>query len=1133
MKNFAFAPMPVSASAYAAGRIAAREKKPCILVLADEFQLQQAWASLKFFYPGLNPVILPPWDCLPYDRASPSKDVQAKRLLALQAMAGRTAPLVLTTAAAVLSRLPPKSVLRQGIKTIQSGQSENFDALQAFLESDGYMRTGTVREVGEYASRGGIFDIFPPNAERPVRIDFFGGVVERMHYFDPIQQTRLEEVNQITLGLSQEVMLNEESIQRFRGNYRELFGAESMNDPIYEAISAGHRFAGIEHFLPLFYEKSEDIFSYAAGHGWILADGVDTAQREFTSQAQEYYETRRELGAHKKLKDQAPYRPLPFADMYMTQEIFWEKMGGAEDLPALGKLSPKFVEGRAFAKAGLTAKVFEHFKEFTQSSAEQNQKIVVACYSLGSAERIEKILEEYHISAKQIDSADDLAALPHNKIALAILPIERGFVEGDLAVISEQDLLGDRLMRSQRRTKSAENIIQEASSLNQGDFAVHADHGVGRFLRLETVTVQGAAHDCLCLEYAGGDKLFLPVENIELLSRYGDHDAAVVLDKLGGAGWQSRKARVKERLREIADHLMRIAAARQIKQGEVLNVNPADYERFCAKFPYAETDDQLRAIDDVKRDLASGKPMDRLVCGDVGFGKTEVALRAAYIAASNGAQVAVVVPTTLLARQHFHNFTRRFDGFPIRIAQLSRLVGHKDSEQIKADVKDGNVDIIIGTHALLSKQIKFANLGLLIVDEEQHFGVAQKERLKELQANVHILTLTATPIPRTLQMALTGVRDLSIIATAPIDRHAVQTHVMPYDPMLVREAILRERHRGGQAFYVCPRIEDLTDVEKNVRQLIPDIRLAVAHGQMPSSALENTIGDFLAQKYDLLLSTNIIESGLDIPAANTIILHRADMFGLAQLYQLRGRVGRSKVKAYAYLTVPERRIITENAQKRLEVMQTLDHLGAGFTVASHDMDIRGAGNLLGEEQSGHVREVGIELYQQMLQEAVAAAKEGGAEQIATQEFSPQINLGIPVLIPEKYVEDLPTRLSLYRRVGNLREAQEIEQFAVELTDRFGKMPVEVENLLTVMQIKNLCLQAGIEKIDAGPKGAVLSFYQNKFTKPEALIKFIQEQRGSIKIRPDQKLVIMRNWVDARERTSGAKNLAQQIVQIAA
>ncbi len=1143
---------PSGADAYALADYFKKSKRNILYVVPDDFMLDQVAAAIQFFAPEIKLIILPAWDCLPYDRVSPSQDVMAERLKALsQILSAREKIFVLCSIAAATQKTIPPEFLQKRHLILDKSVPVDMDRLTTFLAANGYNRTGTVREVGEYAIRGNLIDLYPPESELPLRIDLFGDRIEVIHYFDPVSQRKQgkSDMEKIELYPVQEILLEPDSIAAFRAAYRSAFGGDATNDPIYESITAGQRHAGMEHFLPYFYPKLSSIFDYMPDAVVVLGAGLDLALASRWQEIGDYFTARQQFLAGKTGKGQAVYRPIQPETLYANPNT-WQgwiaskhniriELGSSIDAPNAVdiKAQPisRLLDSKAYAKLGLSQKLFEEFKAFLQTANREKKIVGIACYSEGSLDRIKKLLAGFDLESSIVKSFEKLLDF-NGWIALFVLPIEHGFAIDDLIIVSEQDLLGDRLSRAAKKERKAENILFEASDLNAGDYVVHTDHGIGRFLRLENIQAAGADHDCLCVEYAGGDKLYVPVENIELLSRYGDEDAAVSLDKLGGVGWQSRKARVKERLREIAEQLIRIAAARQMKQGEILP-KPETYDRFCARFPYAETDDQNRAIDDTLRDLAAGKPMDRLVCGDVGFGKTEVALRAAFVAVSHGVQVAIVVPTTLLARQHYQNFTRRFEGFNFRIAHLSRMVSHAESAQAKQDLADGKVDIVIGTHALLAKTIKFANLGLLVVDEEQHFGVGQKERLKELQSNVHILTLSATPIPRTLQMSLTGVRDLSIIATPPVDRHAVQTHVMPYDPMIVREAVLRERHRGGQSFYVCPRIEDLNEVAGNLRDLIPDIRLAVAHGQLSPGNLEQIMTDFVDQKYDVLVSTNIIESGLDIPSANTMIIHRSDMYGLAQLYQLRGRVGRSKTRAYAYLTIQERRVPTETAQKRLQVMQTLDHLGAGFTVASHDMDIRGAGNLLGEEQSGHVREVGVELYQHLLQEAVMAAREkkspGEILQDIAPSFSPQINLGIPVLIPEAYIEDLATRMNFYRRISAVKNTGESEGLAAEMVDRFGSLPQEVENLFTIVAIKNMCLTAGIEKIDAGPKGAVIAFYQNKFARPDALVKYIQSQGGTVKLRPDQKLVLMRGWGDAAAKIQGVKSFMNEIGKLAA
>ncbi len=875
--------------------------------------------------------------------------------------------------------------------------------------------------------------------------------------------------------------------------------------------------------------------------------GVEDAIGQRLEQIEEFYRARQDIarsgnGANAMGEGASVYRPLPPDRLYLTRAEL-DRAAGERAIVDLAPFAPPegvgvdaggrrghdFAEARARPDGRLLDTVREHIEALRQSG----RRVVVAGFSLGARERLATLLRNHGLATQEpVATWPEAERLPADMTALAVLPVEHGFVTAELAVIGEQDILGERLARpSARRQKRADRIIGELSTLAEGDFVVHVDHGIGQYDGLVTLEVAGAPHDCLRVLYAGGDKLFIPVENLEVLSRYGSADSGAQLDKLGGAAWQARRARVKAQLMAMAGELIRVAAERQVRPGLELAPPEGLYQEFCARFPYAETDDQERAIGETIADLSAGRPMDRLICGDVGFGKTEVALRAAFVTAMAGSQVAVVVPTTLLARQHYRAFTQRFTGLPIKIEQLSRLVSARDAQRIKSELGQGRIDIVIGTHALLGKGVSFKNLGLLVVDEEQHFGVKQKERLKQLKEDVHVLTLTATPIPRTLQLALSGVREMSLIATPPVDRLAVRTFVLPYDPVVIREAILREQHRGGQVFYVCPRIEDLPKLEERLRRLVPEVRIAVAHGQMASSELERVMEGFYDGAYEVLLSTNIIESGLDIPTANTIIIHRADMFGLSQLYQLRGRVGRGKIRAYAYLTLPGDRAPTQAATRRLEVMQTLDTLGAGFTLASHDLDIRGAGNLLGEEQSGHIKEVGIELYQQMLEDAVAEAR--GAATARPVEWTPQIAIGTPVLIPESYVPDLDARLALYRRIASLVDRLEIDAFATELVDRFGPLPPEVENLLEIIAIKRMCRDAGVEKVEAGPKGVVIAFRENKFRNPDKLVRYINRNAASTRIRPDQRVVFTRDWEDPAERVKGLTEILDDLAQMAA
>jgi transcription-repair coupling factor (superfamily II helicase) len=893
----------------------------------------------------------------------------------------------------------------------------------------------------------------------------------------------------------------------------------------------------------------DTLFDYVPGAELTLDSQGSQSRVERQAQIADFYQARKTLeqAAGKKKKDGdvsmsgTVYHPLPAEMLYLTDK---EWGGFADRSVELSPFMPPHADsdkdgarkGRDFGdiRAQPKGDVFGALNEYISAHRMDGRKILIAAYSEGSRDRLGGMMQHAGFgNIVPVDDAEALKRLQKHQTGMAILGLEHGFIAPDLLVLTEQDILGDRLARRQKKRKTADNFLTEVSSLEPGDLVVHIDHGIGRFIGLETLQVGKTLHDCLKLEYHGNDKLYVPVENIEVLSRFGSDEGMVQLDRLGGAGWQARKAKAKADLMKMADGLLQIAAARQLEKGEKLEVGPEIYNEFVARFPYQETDDQLRAIGDVVGDLVKGQPMDRLVCGDVGFGKTEVALRAAYVAAMNGTQIAVVVPTTLLARQHYQNFTKRFTGTGLRIDQLSRMVTAKDAERTRQGLADGSVNIVIGTHALLGKGVKFSHLGLVVVDEEQRFGVKQKEKLKELKANVHVLTLTATPIPRTLQMALTGVRDMSVIATPPVDRLAIRTFVLPYDPVVIREAILREHHRGGQSFYVCPRIKDIEEVSELLKELVPEVKVISAHGQMSPQDLEDRMTAFYDGQYNVLLATNIIENGIDIPTANTMVVHRADLFGLSQLYQIRGRIGRSKLRAYAYLTYEPRKVLTDQAQKRLEVMETLDTLGAGFQLASHDMDIRGAGNLLGEEQSGHIREIGVELYQQMLEEAVAAARHGidFSGELPPEQWSPTINLGTSVLIPDYYVEDLSVRMSLYRRLSELETKNDIESFAAELIDRFGPIPEEVENLMQIVEIKQLCRIAGVDRVEAGPKGAVIGFHKDSPPNIPGLMKWIQGKTGTVKLRPDQKLVAVREWHSGAQRLAGVRSIMRDMANL--
>ena len=1123
--------------------VAARPNAPAtslLVICRDGPRMAQLARALSFFAPEIEINEFPAWDCLPYDRVSPHAGVVAQRMTTLSRLArlkGRERPgVVLTTVNAALQRVPARDLIATQSLSAAPGNLLAMDGVTKWLELNGYNRTSTVREPGDYAVRGGIVDLYPPGAGDPVRLDFFGDTLESIRSFDAETQRSMDTLRALNLVPVAEFQLTTETIRRFRTGYVEAFGA-APDDPLYEAISEGRRHPGMEHWLPLFHARLDTLFDYLPETPVAMEPLAEDAAHERFAQIADYYDARQQaLDA-----DRAGtiYKPLAPGRLYLTEDQWKARLeaGALARLssfadPGAAALDAGTRQGRNFApeRNEAEANVFDAVTKHVHALQGAGKRVVIAMWSEGSRDRMSHVLADHGLAnLANVTDYPDVLKRPKSEIALGVLGLESGFETGDLAVIGEQDILGDRLVRRRRASKRPEDFIAEVTSLDAGDLVVHVDHGIGRFVGLQTIEAGGAPHDCLELHYAEGAKLYLPVENIELLSRYGSEEAGVQLDRLGGVGWQTRKARLKNRIREIAGELIKIAAARLLREAPRLTVAHGMYEEFCAGFPYDETEDQETAINAVLDDLGSGRPMDRLVCGDVGFGKTEVALRAAFITAMSGRQVAVVVPTTLLARQHYKTFAERFRGFPVKVAQASRLIPSAELKLVKQGLAEGQVDIVIGTHALLGKAIKFKDLGLLVVDEEQHFGVAHKEKIKTLRAEVHVLTLSATPIPRTLQLALTGVRDLSIIASPPVDRLAVRTFVAPFDPIVVREALLRERYRGGQAFYVSPRIEDLAEVKTYLDQNVPEARVAVAHGQMPPTVLEDIMSAFYDGKYDVLLSTTIIESGLDIPAANTLIVHRADMFGLSQLYQLRGRVGRAKTRAYALFTLPASKRITAQAERRLKVIQSLDTLGAGFQLASHDLDIRGAGNLLGEEQSGHIKEVGFELYQQMLEEAVMMMKAGGTEPAADR-WSPQITIGMPVLIPEDYVADLSVRLGLYRRLADIDEDREIDAFGAELADRFGPLPQEVQHLLRVVAIKGLCRRANVEKVDTGPKGAVLQFRNNEFANPEGLVAYIREEGA--KVRPDMKVVFFDDWEKPEQRLKGMTLILRTMVAIA-
>lgn len=1126
---------------YFLAETAAKSNKRVIFIATDDAAMSAVAEAARYFQPDLNIIEFPAWDCLPYDRASPALHITSERVAALSRLAAPAdgAQLVVTTANAITQRVLTPQRIKELVTRLEPGAIIEQEKLISFLYANGFVRVDTVADSGEFAARGGLVDLFPPGANMPLRIDLFGDEVETLRQFDPADQRTIGNIDGFDLLPVSEVLLDEASITRFRTRYRELFGAVSTSDPLYQSLSDGRRLSGMEHWLPLIEEELASFFDYLDDNALIFRDAAVSAavDAQFSS-IQDYYKNRQEADA----ANLSSYRPLKPGMLYLEPSEWRKQQTDVPvhiitefDEPESGTIVSLSVSSpRDFSpERARNENIYKALAAYLSTLTKSGSQVVIASYSKGSRARLFDLLQDHGVKSAVLCDDWESCLANESAVALTILPLAAGFRTSELVLLTEQDIFGDRLVRKSKRRKSGDAFIAELSALSQGDLVVHLEHGIGQYEGIISIPVGESPHDCVSLKYAGGDKLFVPVENIDVLSRYGEGGEAVVLDRLGGEGWQRRKSKLKERIRAIAHELLKTAAARALQPATPARVEASDMASFVDRFPYQETEDQQQAIEEVLEDMASGQAMDRLVCGDVGFGKTEVAMRAAFAAAMAGMQVAIIAPTTLLARQHYSNFEERFRPFPLNIGRLSRLVPAAEAKKTKEGLTNGNVDIVIGTHALLAKSIEFQRLGLIIVDEEQRFGVTHKERLKAMKADVHVLTLTATPIPRTLQMAMTGLRDLSVIQTPPVDRLAVRTYVMPWDPIPLREALMREHYRGGQSFIVVPRIADLPAIEEFLKEYAPEISFVTAHGQMPPTQVEERMSAFYDKKYDVLLATTIVESGLDIPSANTLIIHRADRFGLAQLYQLRGRVGRSKTRAYAYMVTPKDRIVTEKAEKRLKILSDLDSLGAGFELASHDLDIRGAGNLLGDEQSGHIREVGFELYQSMLEDAILEAKAKGAGlDAAADSFSPQITVDAPILIPEKYVPDLSLRMGLYRRMNNLETHQDIQSFAAEMIDRFGELPVETDNLLKLMEIKLNCVKAHITKIEMGPRGALVSFHKDTFPNVPGLLAYVDRLKGTARLRPDNKLFIERQWRDPRSRLHGLAQLSTGLSKLA-
>lgn len=1094
-------------SAYLAELV--RDQGGTVLVITDSpAQLDRLATELAVFRAADDAwkiLSFPDWETLPYDNFSPHEDIISDRLSLLNQLADAPHAICLTTAANLSHRLPPREALIGTAFDWHLGQTLDLAAQRRQLESAGYRATDTVYQHGEFAVRGAILDVFPMGSDRPIRVDLFDNEIESLKWFDAETQRSEESLERITLLPGREVPMTEAGISRFRQAFRERFDVDFSRCAVYQDVSDGIAPGGIEYFLPLFYERTDTLWDYLPDDALVVhGDHLENALEQFWSEVEERFENRRHDITQPILTPTELFTP--------SDELF----GRANTFPRL-TLSTQTVREQS-GHLNLPVEAPEelpidhraqqpllHLERFLM---ETNYRVLFCAESLGRREALKELLAGIGVEPQGVARVSDFIADNEIRYGLTVAPLSEGLVarDGEFVLISETQLFGDYVVQQRRRNRSQndnnDQIIKNLTELRPGAPVVHLDHGVGRYVGLETLEVDGQAQEFVMLTYAEGSKLYVPVSNLHLISRYSGADIdQAPLNKLGNDRWAKTKRKAAEKVRDTAAELLNLYAEREARSGHKFDFNEADYARFSAGFGFEETADQANAIDAVIADMKRQQPMDRLVCGDVGFGKTEVALRAAFIAAQAGRQVAVLVPTTLLAQQHFENFRDRFADWPVRVEALSRFRSDKETSAIIDGLAEGRVDIVVGTHKLLQKDVRFKDLGLLIIDEEHRFGVTQKEKIKALRANVDILTLTATPIPRTLNMSMSGVRDLSIIATPPARRLSVKTFVRERDDAQVKEALLREILRGGQVYYLHNEVSTIERTAQALRELVPEARIVVAHGQMPERQLERIMSDFYHKRFNVLLCTTIIETGIDVPTANTIVIERADRFGLAQLHQLRGRVGRSHHQAYAYLMTPPWKSLTKDAQKRLEAIGEAQDLGAGFTLATHDLEIRGAGELLGDEQSGHIEGIGFSLYLDMLNRAVKAIQAG-------ETFSPEaaerggvdLNLRIPALIPDDYIADINTRLSLYKRIASAADADELDELQVEMIDRFGLLPEAVRNLIRQTSVRLRLEPLGIERFDVGPSGGFIDFAKDTVIDPFRLVQLIQSQPHRFKLK---------------------------------
>ncbi|AFC72643.1 transcription-repair coupling factor [Rickettsia rhipicephali str. 3-7-female6-CWPP] len=1081
-------------------------KQDFILSASNEEEALQLYKQALFFSSNENIYYFPSYDTIPYDHTSPNANILSTRAETLTKLTtnNSNSKLLITHTVNLLNKLPPKDFFSKYFLKLSPKMKFTTDELAMFLVENSFTRNAISIDAGEFAVRGEIIDIILPGP-KAYRIHFSWGYIESIKEFDIDTQISTKSCRELIISPANEIVLNSETIGNFKNNYLRNFGVNHTDNPLYEAVISGRKFTGYEQLLPLFYDSCSNLIDYLNDPIFIFDNLSKQAILEFEHSYNNFYSARSEAN---KLKFNSFYPTLSPTSLYFTASEITELLERKNNILLTFENSEQASLIENISATSFIEKKTVFDKLFEVIKANSHKKIIIGSSVLSSCERIKSIIQNYEYKYNEINKLDEAKA---SIINVGIIPLNQSFYTKEYLFITASELLEEK-PSSTNTNKKLKNILLELDNLAEGEFVVHKDHGIGQFLKLEALEIKGKPHDFLKILYAGNDKLYIPVESIEVIKKYGNDNAE--LDKLGSVSWQRSKAKLKNRIKEIALHLIQIAAKRKLNSSASVEFDLEEYDKFCANFPFSETEDQLTAINDIKEDLRNGMLMDRLICGDVGFGKTEVAMRAVFMVAKSLnehlPQVAVVVPTTILCSQHFSRFIERFKGFGLNIKQLSRVISSKEAKIIRSELESGKINIIIGTHSLLHKNIKFFNLKLLIIDEEQHFGVGQKELLKSLKSSSHVLAMSATPIPRTLQMSMTGLKELSIIATPPLNRLEVRTSVMPFDPVIIRDALLREHFRGGRSFYVVPRIKDIEDIEKQLKQIVPELSYKIAHGKMTPSKIDEVMSEFYVGKFDILVSTTIIESGIDIAEANTMIIHKADMLGLSQLYQLRGRIGRGKMRGYAYLTVASHKKMTSHSLRRLEIIQNSCALGSGFTIASHDMDLRGFGNLIGEEQSGQIKEVGTELYQEMLEEQIAILKD--APIVSEQPFIPTINLGLSVFIPDNYVADAALKLGLYRRIGNLSNEIEVETFKDEMIDRFGLLPIEFNNLLDIVKIKLLCFKLNIENLDSGDNGFVIKFYKNA-DMTDKILKFVSTYSNQAKIKPDNKLVYIKKLVD--------------------